>query len=78
MKYLAVRNISDTELVNILKQDGTNVFIPDSYDTPISRLRKGCPVWIQREGEGTCEIYEIEGTATDGETEILKFLTQYQ
>ena len=56
MKYLAVRNISDTELVNILKQDGTNVFIPDSYDTPISRLRKGCPVWIQREGEGTCEI----------------------
>ena len=69
MKYLADRNLGDAPLVLVKWLNGCNVYIPKAYDTLVSYLKPGCPIWIQV-GERTWKVYELEGNMHDIDAEI--------
>lgn len=60
MKYLGKRNLSDCKLWYLYTILGYNVFIPDSYASYLTFLRKGCPIWICSETNGECVVFECD------------------
>ena len=62
MKLLEeTRNLSKIESVKVYCILGYDIYIPKAYDTPISFLKKGCPIWINYNESGDCRIYESNG-----------------
>ena len=35
------------------------IYIPEAYDNPISRLKRGCPIWILQQDGQTYKVYEL-------------------
>ena len=70
MKYLADRSLEDAPLVLVKQMNGCNIYVPKAYNTPLSYLKPGCPIWIQVGVHSTCKVYELEGNGTLAETQI--------
>ena len=53
-----MHNISELdgkyEMIDII--NGYNVYIPSVYYTPLSYLKRNCPIWIQVNNEGLCHV----------------------
>ena len=45
MKYLGHKNCRNEKLKLTFRILGYDVFVPYSYFSPISYLKKGCPIW---------------------------------
>lgn len=58
MKKLPQRNLNELndkyELIDTINNH--NVYIPSSYNNPLSYLKKECPIWIQIDEDNNCEV----------------------
>lgn len=64
MKYLGNRNLSEITPRQIYSILGFSIYIEECYYTPISFLNKGCPIWVNYNEDGKCDVYECDSKET--------------
>ena len=77
MKKLPQRNLNELndkyELIDTINNH--NVYIPSSYNNPLSYLKKECPIWIQLDEENNCDVVILDkNNTTDNVKEIKDYI----
>lgn len=64
MRHIGHRNIKDTQLVKVLTVLGYDIYIPQSYCLPTAIYQKGCPIWVNYNDNGDCDVFETVSKET--------------
>lgn len=65
-KFVGKRQKSEANLTFSGQIKQLNFYYPTVYDNPLSRLKKGCPIWIEIEQDG-CIVFEMESDSLEKE-----------
>ena len=65
-KFVGKRQKSEANLTFSGQIKQLNFYYPTVYDNPLSRLKKGCPIWIEIE-QDDCIVFEMESDSLEKE-----------
>lgn len=63
------RKFNDAELVFIDQVLGYDVYIPQAYNNPLSRLKVKCPIWVRIPNSDDCKVFFLQSLDWRRETE---------
>lgn len=63
MRYLGCKNIKDTQLVKVSTILGYDIYVPQSYCMPKVIYQKDCPIWVNYNDNGNCDVFETVSKA---------------
>ena len=64
MRHIGHRKVSEETLIKVFTILGYDIYIPSGYNNPTAFLKKGCPLWVQYDENGNCDIYECDNEFT--------------
>lgn len=63
------RKFNEADLIFIDQVLGYDVYIPQVYNNPLSRLNVNCPIWVRIPNSDDCKVFILQSLDWRGETE---------
>lgn len=58
MRHIGHKGINDTQLVKVFTILGYDIYVPQTYCHPMAIFQKGCPIWVNYNDSGDCDVFE--------------------